>query len=74
MRARVVLYNPKMKAVLLIHRIKDQRAYWVLPGGGAKGAETPLQAAVREVEEELGLKLAPTSLQQLAKVEDHGEE
>jgi 8-oxo-dGTP diphosphatase len=32
---------------------------WDLPGGGREGAETPAQCALREVEEEFGLALAP---------------
>lgn len=35
---------------------------WSFPGGGAKKNETALQAAVREVHEELGIKLEPGSL------------
>ena len=38
-------------AQALIHRIKDGREYYVLPGGGIKD-ETPEEAAVREVKEE----------------------
>lgn len=55
MRARVIIYNPKLDSILLIHRKKNGRDYWVIPGGGAKGAETPIQTAIREIEEELGL-------------------
>ncbi|WP_193367866.1 NUDIX hydrolase [Pelagibius marinus] len=32
---------------------------WDLPGGGREGAETPADCALREVEEEFGLALAP---------------
>ncbi len=32
---------------------------WDLPGGGREGAETPAGCALREVEEEFGLTLAP---------------
>jgi 8-oxo-dGTP diphosphatase len=32
---------------------------WDLPGGGREGAETPAECALREVEEEFGLALAP---------------
>jgi 8-oxo-dGTP diphosphatase len=33
--------------------------FWDLPGGGREGAETPLQCALRETEEEFGLALDP---------------
>ncbi len=32
-------------------------AHWDLPGGGREGTETPQQCALRETEEEVGLKL-----------------
>ncbi|WP_340115291.1 NUDIX hydrolase [Pelagibius sp. 7325] len=32
---------------------------WDLPGGGREGGETPVQCALREVEEEFGLALVP---------------
>lgn len=32
---------------------------WDLPGGGREGGETPAECALREVEEEFGLALAP---------------
>ncbi|HEX5448320.1 MAG TPA: NUDIX hydrolase [Candidatus Saccharimonadales bacterium] len=35
---------------------------WDFPGGAREGRETPLQTAVREVEEELSLKLKPESI------------
>ncbi|THH34892.1 NUDIX domain-containing protein [Aliishimia ponticola] len=35
--------------------------YWDLPGGGREGAETPLETAQRETQEEFGLTLAPNA-------------
>jgi len=35
---------------------------WDLPGGGREGGETPAQCALREVEEEFGLVLAPARI------------
>jgi len=32
---------------------------WDLPGGGREGDETPIQCALREAEEEFGLRLSP---------------
>ncbi len=34
-------------------------AYWDLMGGGREGAETPLQCALRETQEEVGLTILP---------------
>ena len=65
MRARVILYNKENKAVLLIHRFKNGRNYWVIPGGGAKGNETPVETAIREINEELSIQLKPAALNQL---------
>jgi 8-oxo-dGTP diphosphatase len=41
--------------VALIERRKPGRRYWAVPGGGIEPGETPAEAAVREVREELGL-------------------
>lgn len=65
MRARVILYNSENDAILLIHRLKSGRDYWVIPGGGAKGNETPVETAIREIDEELSIQLKPAALNQL---------
>ena len=65
MRARVILYNSENDAILLIHRFKNGRNYWVIPGGGAKGNETPVETAIREIEEELNIQLKPADLTHL---------
>jgi 8-oxo-dGTP pyrophosphatase MutT (NUDIX family) len=41
--------------VALVERWKRGFHYWVVPGGGIEPGETPQEAAVREVREELGL-------------------
>lgn len=70
MRARVIIYNPDLTAILLIHRQKKQRNYWVVPGGGAKRSETPRETAIREINEELQIELTPTQLRQLFVIDD----
>lgn len=74
MRARVVLYNPQTSSILLIHRIKNGRDYWVIPGGGSEKQETPVETAVREINEELALELKPEELKYLFTFEEQNEE
>lgn len=49
-------------ALLLTLRAADLRAHsgqWALPGGRCDEGETPVEAALRELHEELGLELGP---------------
>lgn len=41
--------------ILLIHRRKKGRDYYVVPGGSMEPGETPEEAGVRELKEETGL-------------------
>jgi len=50
--AAIIIENDK---ILLIHRIKTGREYYVLPGGTIEHGETPEIACKREVKEETGL-------------------
>jgi len=54
-RAGVVLIEDNK--VALIERYRDGKHYFVFPGGGADNGETPEQAAIREMEEETGLRV-----------------
>ena len=54
-RAGVVLIEDGN--VALIERHRAGRHYYVFPGGGVDEGETPEQAAVRETEEETGLRV-----------------
>ena len=52
---RVILL--KDNAVLLIKRVKNDRTYYVFPGGKAEIGETPEMTAMREAYEELGVQV-----------------
>lgn len=45
----------KDNKILLIHRRREGREYWVFPGGGIEEGETGEETVLREVEEETGL-------------------
>jgi len=47
----------KDKQILLMHRIKGDREYYVLPGGGIEEGETPEQTVLREIKEETNLDI-----------------
>jgi len=52
-------------ALLLTLRASGLRAHsnqWALPGGRCDPGETPVEAALRELHEELGLRLAPSDV------------
>ena len=48
--SRVIILN--QGKVLLIHRLKKGKEYYVLPGGSIEKGETPREAATREIKEE----------------------
>jgi 8-oxo-dGTP pyrophosphatase MutT (NUDIX family) len=52
--AVIIIENDK---IALIKRYRLSRHYFVFPGGKIKTDETPVEAAAREAEEELGLKV-----------------
>lgn len=59
-------------AVLLTRRSKGLRRHagqWALPGGRLDPGETEVEAALRELDEELGLRLAPESV--LGQLDDY---
>lgn len=45
------------KYLLIKERLEDKKEYWIIPGGGVSFGESLEEALVREVKEELGLKV-----------------
>jgi 8-oxo-dGTP pyrophosphatase MutT (NUDIX family) len=43
-------------------RMRRHAGQWALPGGRVDGSETPLDAVLRELDEEVGLRLGPDSV------------
>ena len=56
--------------VLLMHRRKEGREYYVLPGGKLKAGETPEDGCIREAKEETGLTI--TLARKLATLQNLG--
>jgi ADP-ribose pyrophosphatase YjhB (NUDIX family) len=54
-RASVVI--TRGQKIVLIFRHKANRDYYAIPGGHIETNESPKEAALREIQEELGLKL-----------------
>ena len=57
MTDRAVAVIIRNKSVLLIHRQKPEKDYYVLPGGSIEADETTEQACIRQVKEETGLEV-----------------
>lgn len=66
-RVRVIIYRDDGDILLVKNRFSRQK--WALPGGGVKHNESYEQAAVREILEEVGLKIH--NLRYLGKANSH---
>jgi len=53
--ARVIIIEKNK--ILLIHRKKPGKEYYVIPGGGIEKGESPEEAAIREIKEETNLDI-----------------
>ncbi len=62
-RVRVLILNEEKEVLLVRSWLGHQK--WTLPGGGIKRAETPAEAAAREVHEETGLRVPLDNLHEL---------
>lgn len=58
-----ILIINEFQEVLLAHPTHSK--YWNIPKGGMDHGETPIQAAIRETEEETGLRFSPDSLEDM---------
>src|SRR3954454_24879175 len=63
--AIVMLWHDKR--VLLVRTCYQH--FWTAPGGGMKAHEAPVQAAIREASEEIGLQFTPEQLRHALAVE-----
>ena len=54
--ARVVLIDARERVLLLKWRLQDGGHIWITPGGGLDAGESHIEAALRELWEEVGLE------------------
>ena len=74
MRAGVIVYNPFLDKILLIHRWKNRQEYFVIPGGTIELGEEPLEAALREIKEEVNLSFSTDQLHTAFSLNNQGKE
>ncbi len=69
-RARVVLRNERGELLLVKGWLSGDE--WSLPGGGVARGEEPIKAAVRELEEEVGIMLHAEELRYMYSIRSFG--
>lgn len=57
MKSRAGLIILDEGQVALIRRVRENKTYYVFPGGGVEAGESPQEAAEREAMEELGVRI-----------------
>lgn len=63
LRHNAVVYIKTPRGIIFIQDPKKpEPLFWKLPGGGQEARETPEETAVREIFEELGLRIDPQRL------------
>ena len=74
MRAGVLIYHPKLNSILTIYRYKNGQHYYVLSGGQIEKSESPIEAAIREIKEEVVFKRNSYKIvvRDFTKKENHG--
>jgi 8-oxo-dGTP pyrophosphatase MutT (NUDIX family) len=55
---RLLIIDAAGRVLLINEAMQPGHPYWLVPGGGVEGAESPREAAVREAYEETGLRLS----------------
>ena len=74
MRAGVIVYNPFLDKILLIHRWKNGQEYFVIPSGTIELLEGPLETALREMKEEVNLNFSADQLHTAFSFNNQGKE
>ncbi len=59
---RVILADADDRILLIAYRGTLDPLYWITPGGGIDAAESPAEAAARELDEETGLRISAADL------------
>lgn len=70
--AAAVLVTTPAEILLVKDPKKPRPHYWKMPGGKMDGVETPLETAVRELEEETGILVEYAALREILRSDRNG--